>query len=127
MKTLIKKPLLIISFLLAVFIQINHAQDSRFDYDYDSLAHELNKAQTDTGRIKLLALLVDLAPETGRSIRTEKTINYLAQLLRYNKRVHFMDGAPYQVWLEGYVAWRKGALPEALAHLKKTVELFDRQ
>ena len=125
MKALIRKRFLIIIFLFAISIQINHAQDSRYDYDYDSLAGQLNKPQTDTERIKLLTLLVNLAPESGRSTPTEKTVDYLGQLVQYNKQVHFIDGAPYEVWLEGYVAWRKGAFQEALAHLKKTVEIFD--
>ena len=127
MKPLTKRLPLFIIFLCGVANQLTYAQDSRYDYDYDSLAHQLNKSQTDTERIKLLASLVDLAPESGQFIATEKTIEYLGQLVEYNKRVHFMNGAPYQVWLEGYVAWRKGALQEALAHLKKAVELFDQQ
>ena len=123
MKALIGKLHVSIFFLLIVSIQI-HAQDSGSDYDYDSLARQSNKPQTDTDRIKLLALLVDLAPESGLSTVTEKTVDYLRQLVQYNKRAHFMDGAPYEVLLDGYVDWRKGALPEALADLKKVVELF---
>lgn len=122
MKALIKKLLLILIFLLIASIHVTHAQDSRYDYDYDSLARQLNKPQTDSDRIKLLVLLVGLAPESGQSTVTEKTVDHLGQLVRYNKRAHFMDGAPYEVWLEGYVAWRKGALQEALADLKKVVE-----
>src|SRR6185436_10062786 len=115
MKALRKKLFHSIIFLLAVSIQNTHAQDSRYDYDYDSLARQLNKPQTDTDKIKLLALLVGLAPESGLSTVTEKTFDYLGQLVQYNKQAHFMDGAPYEVLLEGYVAWRKGALQEALA------------
>ena len=127
MKALIKKPFLLIIFLFAVYIQTTPAQDSRYDYDYDSLARQLNKPQTDTDKIKVLALLVNLAPESGRSTPTEKTVDYLGQLVQYNKQVRFLDGTAYEVWLEGYVAWRKGALQEGLAHLKNTVELFDEQ
>jgi two-component system NtrC family sensor kinase len=127
MKALIKKLFQSIIVLLAVCIDNTHAQDSRYDYDYDSLARQLNKPQTDTDKIKLLALLVDLAPESGQSTVSEKTVNYLGQLVQHNKRAHFINSAPYEVLLEGYVSWRKGALPEALAYLKKTVVLFDEQ
>jgi signal transduction histidine kinase len=127
MKPLIKKILLITCFLFGASNKATHAQDSRYEDDYDSLARQLNKPQTDTERIKLLAWLVDLAPESGRFTPTEQTVDYLGELVRYNKQVSFMDNAPYEVLLEGYVAWRKGALQEALVHLKEAVKLFDEQ
>ncbi|MBD0286366.1 MAG: hypothetical protein ICV79_13215, partial [Flavisolibacter sp.] len=80
MQPLTKRVILIIVFSLAASVQGIHAQDSRYDYNYDSLARQLDKTQTDTERIKLLTLLVDLAPEVGVSFPTEKTIAYLMRL-----------------------------------------------
>jgi two-component system NtrC family sensor kinase len=127
MKPLPKRlsPILIFSF--AISVQISHAQNNCYNCNYDSLANQLNKQQTDTGRIKLLILLVDLAPELSRQPPTEKTVEYLIQLIQYNKQAHFIDGTPYEVLLEGYSAWRKEAFQDALADFKKAVELFDRQ
>ena len=67
--------------LPGVFIKTNNAQDSRFDYDYDSLVNELNRPQTDADKIKLLTVLVDVAPESGQSVATDKVMYYLIQLL----------------------------------------------
>ena len=114
MNALIKRLSIIIIFLFVASIQTTHALDSRYEYDYDSLARQLNKPQTDTDRIKLLTLLVDLAPESGQAVVTGQTVNYLVELIQYNKQAHFIDSAPYEVLLDGYSAWRKGAFQQAL-------------
>jgi signal transduction histidine kinase len=127
MKQLTKKFLFVVFSLHTVSIQIAYSQDYCYNCNYDSLASQLNKKQNDTDRIKLLELLVELAPEFGAQLPTERTLGYLVQLIQYNKHAHSIDGAPYEVLLEGISLWRKDFIQTALADFKKAVELFDRR
>jgi two-component system NtrC family sensor kinase len=126
MKPLIKTLFLIIIFLFVVSIQTTPAQDSHYNYNYDSLALQLNKPQTDAERVKLLMFLVDIAPK-HTDAPPEKTLEYLVQLIHYNGSIKLIDSAPYEFMLEGYSIWRKSEYGKALTSLKNAVVLFDRQ
>ncbi|MDB5231536.1 MAG: hypothetical protein JWN76_2341 [Chitinophagaceae bacterium] len=101
------------------------SQESCFSCDYDSLMLELPKKK-EADKIKLLALLVELAPEPA--IRpSDRTIAYLNELVELNKDAHVINNAPYKALLDGYNTWKAGDHKAALEKLKNAISLFDKE
>jgi two-component system, NtrC family, sensor kinase len=118
--------LLSIVFLLSFFIQPGFSQGVHFNYNYDSLAKQLQLQKTESERIKLLVLLVDGAPEFSRQ-PPDILITYLAQLIELNKKSPTINIEPYAKMHESYVQWQNKDYNNALTNLKIAVDLFDKQ
>ncbi len=101
------------------------SQAVNFNYNYDSLAKQLPHKTTDVEKIKLLTLLIDMAPISSRE-PTQRQINYLDELITLNKKGG-MDGNAYELMRECFGLWRSGEFENALSKCKKTIELFDKQ
>ncbi len=114
-----------ISTVLIFSMQSVFSQNVNFNYDYDSLTKQLPFKPTDTEKIKLLSLLVDMAPEFAID-PPQQLVNYLDELIALNKKDGIEDSA-YESMRESFELWRKGDLENALIKCKKTVELFDKQ
>ena len=112
--------------VLSPFMQKVVGQTHIFNYNYDSLIRELPGKNSEPERIKLLDLLVMLAPEFGNKPE-DRLIGYLDELVNLNKKNYNSDNEPYVRLQDCYRLWRAGDLDGALVAIKNTVDLFDRQ
>jgi signal transduction histidine kinase len=116
----------VIIFFFTFSVQRGFPQPVNYNSNYDSLVAQLPLKRTTDEKIKLLALLVDLADDFVVQ-PPDRDMEFLEQLIELNKKSPSIDSHPYEVMYNGFLQWRQGELDSALTNIRKAVDLFDQQ
>lgn len=103
----------------------SNAQFSFYQYNYDSLKHELGKKKSDAEKIQVLDWLLEAINET-ESVPVSTYTSYLEQMISLQKKSDPAAVVTYQHYLDGITAWRHKEHHKALQDLKQAIEGLDK-
>jgi signal transduction histidine kinase len=82
--------------------------------------------KTNTGKIRLLTLLVDRSREFPVQ-PSARLMKYLEHLIDLNRQYHTIVSEPYEAMYQSFLQWQRGETDSALNSIKKCIDLFDEQ